>query len=620
MVATLKRKPARRRRLPQSIRWRLPLSYAGIALLATVALGLILLVLLLAYYRGREDVYLVTNARSVSTRLAPLVADQSSPEALQAQVEGFAFLLQRRVRLLDNSGHVLADSGSPTELAIDLIPRQQAAGLSAPAAPAQPSVSGDTTYLTYIGVKHQPPAASRSAARVPYAQRIPPIPAVPPIPPAPATPLPGASEAQRARYQADLSAYEAKLHERDARIQELLTRREARIQSVMDVPVEDTLYGFNVDPDVAQSGPRSDRVGTSVLVAPNTTQLLGYVELSQGPSYGDEIVTLVAVVWALATLIATLLAASVGWLASRQLTAPLFALAGATARMAAGDLAARAEVRGQDEFSLLARSFNEMAGRIEQIVGTLRRFVADAAHEINTPLTALRANLDLALEETRPAEHARFVELACADAERLENLANDLLDLSRVESAPEQGVLQPIELSALVRDLSEVYSAQAEQAGLRLCLDLPPDELAIVGSDVQVRRAIGNLVENAIKFTPAGGAITISATKSPARAQTRKGGGAAVLLTVGDTGIGIPAEDLPMLFSRFHRGRNAAAYPGSGLGLAIVKAIMQRHGGEVTVSSSPAGTRFTLRWPAAPSGDRAAGRARAREQPARPSL
>lgn len=118
-------------------------------------------------------------------------------------------------------------------------------------------------------------------------------------------------------------------------------------------------------------------------------------------------------------------------------------------------------------------------------------------------------------------------------------------------------------------------------------LNLPPEPIEIKGQADQLRRAIGNLIDNAIKFTPEGGTVTIDLQR----------GDGSIELCVSDTGIGIPADDLPQLFSRFHRGRNAAGYPGNGLGLAIVKAIVEAHGGAVGAENTAQGTRFCITFP-----------------------
>lgn len=300
--------------------------------------------------------------------------------------------------------------------------------------------------------------------------------------------------------------------------------------------------------------------------------LLGSVELSNGPAYGRNIMRSVAWGWAIAATLAVLLAAAAGWLVSRRFSDPLQALTRATSQMAAGDLSARANLSRQDEFGSLARSFNQMADTLEVKIETLRRFVADAAHEIHTPLTALRANLELG--ENRQA---------LQQVERMDALTRSLLDLSRLESG-ERIEFSDVNLSDLLQNLAEPYASRAEQAGVIFELEIGADPIMVRGNATQLGTLIHNLLDNAIKFTPAGGRVLAQLNQ-----QNEK-----VELIVSDTGIGIPEEDLPQLFSRFHRGRNVAAYSGSGLGLAIVKAITEQHKANITVESDQNGTKFLV--------------------------
>jgi signal transduction histidine kinase len=276
----------------------------------------------------------------------------------------------------------------------------------------------------------------------------------------------------------------------------------------------------------------------------------------------------------------------VGWLISRRLSSPLLALTEVTASMADGDLGARADVARKDELGTLARSFNQMADQVEEIITTLRRFVSDAAHEIHTPLTALHTNLELARQDAQAGTDEHVVQ-AQAQVERLEALTAGLLDLSRLESGTQAPQLAPVSLWRLVSEVGELYASRAEQAGVAFELSIPETPTSVLGEEAELRTALTNLLDNALKFTPEGGRISLGFQQE---------GGMAVLW-VEDTGIGIPEADLPLLFQRFHRGRNAAAYPGSGLGLAIVKAIVGRHGGQVQAERTEPGTRFTLRLP-----------------------
>jgi signal transduction histidine kinase len=287
-------------------------------------------------------------------------------------------------------------------------------------------------------------------------------------------------------------------------------------------------------------------------------------------------------------LAAVLLAAGAGWLVSRRLSRPVIALTAATTRVAEGDLRTRAEIRQADELGRLATAFNHMAERLEGLVNTLRRFVADAAHELNTPLAILHTDLELLIASGPEPRQRQLADRILVQAQRLEALVGGLLDLSRLESDSESSSSVSLDLTALAQKAAERYAAQAEQAGLAFDLDIQGDSpILIQGNSEQITRAVGNLLDNAIKFTPAGGRVRLVIGQADGWAK----------LSVEDTGIGIPAEDLPELFQRFHRGRNTSAYPGSGLGLAIVRRIVERHGGRVTVESPSEGTRFIVWLP-----------------------
>lgn len=541
--------------IPQSIRWRLPFSYAAIALLTALSLGGVLLVVLGDYYAQREADYLTRNVQAVSDAMIRFMLDDDVlSETLQAQVESFSFLFQTRVRVLDADRRVLADSGpfDTFDIRIALRPRELVPNIIVIRAVEeeivpQPRLLPDGGLA--ITVTAMPPRA--------------PLPTLPPP---------------------DIVGGDT-----------------------MFYTVAGTLQGFDLSAGAVLLGNR--RSGSMVLqsVYDDEDNLLGYVELSDGPAYGREIVDRVAQGWTVAGIVSVVLAATAGWLISHNLNAPLLDLTNATARMAEGDLSARASVStrrdgwlvglkarnpvarfrekfarksDQNEFELLAHSFNRMADQVEETVVTLRRFVSDAAHEIHTPLTALRTNLELAPDD-------EFVRRAQDQVRRLEVLTEGMLDLSHVEASEQTEVHTLVALVALVQEVSELYASRAEQAGLTFELKLPETPVAVQGDEAQLRRALGDLLDNAIKFTPDGGEVCVTLRQE----------GEWVELWVEDSGIGIPEGDLPHLFNRFHRGRNAAAYPGSGLGLAIVKAIVETHEGQVIAENATQGARFILRLP-----------------------
>jgi signal transduction histidine kinase len=208
---------------------------------------------------------------------------------------------------------------------------------------------------------------------------------------------------------------------------------------------------------------------------------------------------------------------------------------------------------------------------------TLREFIADAAHELHTPLTALQANIELARDDENASERTRYLARAHEQSQRLEALVQSLLDLSRIEAARSPSNFASVDFAQLTREIGEQCASRAEQTDRFFVMNIEGDNLDVLGNEMQLKQVVMNLLENALKFTPVNGAISLDLQGSQDE----------ITLEVTDTGIGIAPEDLPHIFERFHRGRNASAYPGNGLGLAIVKAIVTTHGGTVAVESQP---------------------------------
>ncbi len=525
----------------KSIRWRLALSFAGIALVAAIVLGAVLLAILQNYYAHLEFNYLLGNAKFVSSFVAAARSDEAPRDEVQSQIENLAFLTQTRIQVYDTNEQLLYDSGSPQKVAVNLGVMKQliAQGDSPP-------------NVRYRVIAVNPDSAQAPA---PSAKEFFDFGST-----APASPPVGASSAQPSPSGGTVI--------------------------YRSIQVAGSLFGFDLNGEAASKSVRSNTHLKQAIVDPKSGSALGTVLLTEGPAYGSDILASVARGWVLASAVAVLIAAAVGWYISRRISAPVLALTNVTARMADGDLSSRAKVGNQDEFGLLAHSFNEMADQVEGTVVALRRFVSDAAHELHTPLTALRANLDLALEENNATDRAVFVARAQAMVKRLEELNTNLLDLSRLEANGHATRETVVDLAELLRQRSEVYASQVEQAGLVLELGLPAAPMLIRADASRITRAMDNLVDNACKFTPQGGTVRVALSRE----------GEQMIFSVADTGIGIPADDLPQLFHRFHRGRNAMAYPGNGLGLAIVKAIMEQQGGQVVAENTNPGARFTLKW------------------------
>jgi two-component system phosphate regulon sensor histidine kinase PhoR len=220
-----------------------------------------------------------------------------------------------------------------------------------------------------------------------------------------------------------------------------------------------------------------------------------------------------------------------------------------------------------------------------------RDFVGNASHELRTPVAAIRAAAETLLAGAidDPEHGRRFVDVVSRHAERLSRLTQDLLDLSRIESGQWAMKLVRVDVAPLAQTVLDLHGDRAAEKRLRLARDVP-DGLNALADARALEQVLVNLVDNAVKYTPPGGAVTISAVRDDG----------AVVVGVSDTGPGIDRHHLPRLFERFYRadpGRSRGL-GGTGLGLAIVKHLVQAQGGEVGVESGPGGTRFWVRLPA----------------------
>jgi len=354
------------------------------------------------------------------------------------------------------------------------------------------------------------------------------------------------------------------------------------------MPADDSMYGL-LDPGMDVSARRSSQVVENTIMNEKGIPL-GKLVLSDGPAYGDEILNNVMSGWVAASIVAVLLAALAGWYFSNRITTPITALTQITSRMAAGDLGARADVLSTDEIGVLGHSFNEMASRVEEMVGTLRSFVADAAHELHTPITALQTNLELARDEGNASALTLYLSRAQEQGQRLEALVKNLLDLSRIESSAVQSNFAEVDISQIIREMAEQFASRAEQANRIFSLELPDEKVFITGNEIQLKQVFNNLLDNALKFTRETDSINVAVKNLQNE----------IMITIKDSGVGISREDLPHLFKRFHRGRNVSEFSGNGLGLAIAKAIVEGHGGSVDGMSRGIGngSEFTVTLPA----------------------
>jgi two-component system OmpR family sensor kinase len=278
----------------------------------------------------------------------------------------------------------------------------------------------------------------------------------------------------------------------------------------------------------------------------------------------------------------------------------LAALEHAAQRLGEGDLTARASQAGGDEIARVAAAFNRMAGELETRDGALRtsdalrrQMMADVSHELKTPLTAMRGYIEtlrmpeVALDAER---RERYFETIDRETRRLERIVKDLLDLARYEHGSVVLQRRVFDIGRLFENVAGRHEREAHSRAVAIRLQVDPRADQVVADPDRIEQAIENLVGNALRHTPSGGTITLSATHADGLAT----------LSVSDTGGGIAPEHLPHVFERFYKvdaGR-AADSTGSGLGLSITKAIVERHGGTIRVTSEPGRTAFTIVLPA----------------------
>ncbi|MEV4441690.1 HAMP domain-containing sensor histidine kinase [Streptomyces sp. NPDC049577] len=287
-----------------------------------------------------------------------------------------------------------------------------------------------------------------------------------------------------------------------------------------------------------------------------------------------------------------LLAAALGYVVSRTSLRPVTRLTATAERIAATrDPAHRIELppyeaRRQDEITRLTTTFNTMLDELEEAVAAQRRLVADASHELRTPLTALRTNVELLARAERltPAQRERASGALGRQLREVTGLVNDLIELARDEE-PQQ-LVEEVRLDGLAERC--VAQARGHWPDTVFTTDLDGD-VTVTGVPARLARLLSNLLDNAAKFSPAGAPVEVRLARTDG----------SVDLTVRDHGPGISAEDLPYVFDRFYRSREARALPGSGLGLAMARQIARAHGAELTAERAEAGgARFRLRFPA----------------------
>jgi heavy metal sensor kinase len=290
-----------------------------------------------------------------------------------------------------------------------------------------------------------------------------------------------------------------------------------------------------------------------------------------------------------------LLAGGGGWLLARRALKPVDCMTRTAQRISGEHLDERLQETGSgDELDRLARTLNDMLSRLDSTFHQMRRFSADASHELQTPLTILKGELEVALRSQRsPEEYQQTLKSGLEEIDRINHLVDGLLLLARADAGVLRLDLQPLALEALMQQICDQMRLLAEDHAVRLYTgEMKP--VSVHADREQLRRLLLNLVDNAIKYTPAGGSVTVSLQSDGRWASVR----------ISDTGIGLSEDEQQRIFDRFHRATETRARDesGVGLGLSIARSIADEHGGWIEVESTPGqGSTFTLQLPAGPS-------------------
>jgi heavy metal sensor kinase len=313
-------------------------------------------------------------------------------------------------------------------------------------------------------------------------------------------------------------------------------------------------------------------------------------------SEGDVQETLQQIITFVAVGIPTtlLLAVAGGVFLARRALDPIDRITRTAEKLGAEDLSRRLDFRGtDDEVGRLAATFDRMLDRLDRAFERQRRFTADASHDLRTPLALLISQGEVALERSRTATVYRSTIAAmCEDARQMTRLLGDLLVLARADAGLELMDLEKVHLGDLAKGVVSALQPLAQTREVALALGVT-DDLIVEGDQTRLTQLLTNLVDNTLKYTPAGGHATVSVERESKTAK----------LAVTDTGIGIAAEHLPHLFERFYRadGARSRTNGGTGLGLAICKWVVDMHRGQITVVSTPGfGTTVTVRLPLIP--------------------
>jgi heavy metal sensor kinase len=295
-------------------------------------------------------------------------------------------------------------------------------------------------------------------------------------------------------------------------------------------------------------------------------------------------------IFVIAMVLLAALAAGVGWFMARRAVSGVEAVTRTAREISGGTLDRRVPVGTKgDEIDQLASTFNQMLGRIQALVAEMKEMSDNIAHDLKSPIARIRGLAEVTLTTGKAMEEYEHMAASTVEeCDRLLDMINTMLMIARAESGVDKLMEEEVDLAALVADVCELYAPVAEDKGVSLSCRAPAPR-RLIGDRRMLQRILANLLDNAVKYTPSGGGVKVSVRED------EKG---KTLVTVEDTGVGIPPRDLPHVFDRFFRCDHSRSQPGTGLGLSLALALARVHQGNITVTSTlGGGSTFNLTLP-----------------------